>query len=229
MIHWLFKEQIPATDQQRWLEQPPVLGHNLKVVKHNHVTQMITIEDSERTTTTAPISGRRKHRDVIKKEMQGFGPHGDAKLAYVGYSLAEARTLMQPVKFGLRVRCDTCLFRGAQHKCAWDDENKVCGCCLKIFGRPFCSWTPGIPSPWQSGRKAPGNDFHDLEAQGNTDDILRRKALLSLPGWRGTDTMSADPIVMEVDTGEDEDEEITELTAAEASMAAENDSDWMGP
>jgi hypothetical protein len=190
---------------------------------------MITIEDPGRITTTAPVSGKRKHREVIKKEMEGVGPNGDAKLAYVGYSLAEARKLMQPVKFGLRVRCDTCLFRGAQHKCTWDDGNKVCEFCLKILGRPFCSWTVGIPSPFQSGRNAPGNDFHDLEAKGNTTDILRRKALLSLPGWPGTDTMSAEPIVMDVDTGEDEDEGPTELTAAEAAMEAENDGDWMGP
>jgi hypothetical protein len=205
------------------------MGNNLKVVKHNHVTQMITVEESQRVATTAPISSKRKHEDVIKKEMQGFGPNGDAKLAYVGHSLAEVRKLIYPAKWGLRVRCDTCLFRGAQHSCIWDDGKKVCKCCLQIFGRPFCSWTSGIPSPWQSGRNAPGNDFHDLEAKGNTTDILRRKALLSLPGWPGTDTMSAEPIVMDVDTGEDEDEGPTELTAAEAAMEAENDGDWMGP
>ncbi|KAF2786023.1 hypothetical protein K505DRAFT_344160 [Melanomma pulvis-pyrius CBS 109.77] len=80
-----------------------------------------------------------------------------------------------------------------------------------------------------SGTSAPGNEFHHLVAKGNTADILRRKALFSLPGWPGTDTMSTEPLVIDVDTREDEDEDVTELTAAEAAMAAENERDWTGP
>jgi hypothetical protein len=198
MIHWMFKEQIPATNQQRWLKQPPVLGNNLRVVKHNHVTQMITVEASEPAISTAPTSGRRKHREVIKKEMQGLGSNGNAKLAYVGYSLAEVRKDMYPAKWGQRVSCDTCFFRGSQHTCVWDDGKKVCKCCLEVFGRPFCSWTLDIPT---------ANDLDDLEAKGDEVNIFRRKALLSLPGWRCTDTMCEELSGIEVDMGEDEDEE----------------------
>jgi len=224
--------------------------HDLKIIKHNAVTQMITIGDAGPFTTTAPISSKRKHPSTILWEMQGSGPHGDAKLQHIGLSLPEVREKMRPQTFGNRARCDTCLFRGGQHRCVWDKEKNVCKTCLMVFGRPFCSWTPGIPSPFLSGTKAPGNDFHHLEKTGNTADIFRRTALLTLKGWPGTDTMTVDPISMEVDTGEDDDQDPQELTGteadaeadaeakaeaeaeaeiAEAAEAAEAEGDWMGP
>ncbi|KAF2685583.1 hypothetical protein K458DRAFT_387542 [Lentithecium fluviatile CBS 122367] len=90
---------------------------------------------------------------------------------------------------------------------SWQIENekhKCCDYCHMSFGRPFCSWGPDIPAPSISNEGKPGNDFPELEAQGDTANILRRKALVSLPAWTHIDTKTADPKWMALDTGDGE-------------------------
>jgi hypothetical protein len=223
VIHWLYNERIPADKQHRWLQVVPMAS--VKAIKHDHVSQKVTFEAAKPVTTTAPISSLRKHPDVIRDEMEGRGVHGDMGLANVGLTMPEARQATT-AKFGNRSKCDTCMFfarnTGSPQGCVLN-ENKVCENCRRIFGRPCCSWTPGIPTVSHGAR--PGNSFDDLDAIGDTANVLRRTALHGLRGWTGDVLVSADPAVLEVDQGPEIDE--TELEAAEA--AGEHGGGWLGP
>jgi hypothetical protein len=101
-------------------------------------------------------------------------------------------------KLGARHKCDTCIFF-PQTKCEVND-NKVCEPTLALFGRPVISWTPGIPG---SGN----NTFEKLEAANDTAGLLKRTALIALPGLRGqaeSDTiLMVDPVVLAVDQGDE--------------------------
>jgi hypothetical protein len=202
---------------------------SVKVIKHNHVSQMITIEASDPVVTTAPVSGKRKDPDDIKDEMEGNGPHGDVELANVGLTLAEARKVTT-VKFGNRKKCDTCMFFNRNTGAACEIvEDKVCENCLRLYGRPFCSWTPGIPAVSVPGNASIGNSFEQLESNGDTANALRREALHGLKGWSGDAILAADPIMIAIDAGEEIDAmSDTELDAAERG-ADEHDGEWLGP
>jgi hypothetical protein len=202
---------------------------SVKVIKHNHVSQMITIEASDPVVTTAPVSGKRKDPDDIKDEMEGNGPHGDVELANVGLTLAEARKVTT-VKFGNRKKCDTCMFFNRNTGAACEIvEDKVCENCLRLYGRPFCSWTPGIPAVSVPGSASIGNSFEQLESNGDTANALRREALHGLKGWSGDAILAADPIMIAIDAGEEIDAmSDTELDAAERG-ADEHDGEWLGP
>jgi hypothetical protein len=227
IIHRFFKERIPIVQQHRWIQVPPMAI--VKVMKHDHVNQSITIEAAKPSTTTAPISSRRKHPDVIKDEMEGRGIHGDFKLENVGLTLAEARSVTT-VKFGNRRKCDTCMFisrnTGITIGCEVK-QNKVCGNCLKLFGRPFCSWTPGIPAASQTGEVMLGNTFAELASRGDTVNAHRREALHGLQGWTGDAQVSADPAILEIETEADEMDD-DEVDAAE-DAADSFRGPWMGP
>jgi hypothetical protein len=228
IIHWLYNERIPADKQHRWLQVVPMAS--VKAIKHDHVRQKVTFEAAKPVTTTAPISSLRKHPDVIRDEMEGRGIHGDMGLANVGLTMPEARQATTE-KFGNRRKCDTCMFfgrnTGLTQSCV-PNENKVCENCRRIFGRPCCSWSPGIPAVSHgagSRGTGPGNSFDDLDAIGDTANVLRRTALFGLRGWPGDVLVSADPAVLEVDQGSEIDD--TELEAAEA--AGGHDGGWLGP
>jgi hypothetical protein len=89
MIRWLYRENIPAEQQHRWIQTPPFA--KTKLVDYDYVRQMIKIKATEPVTTTAPISSNRKKREIIKAEMEGRGPHGDFGIQNVGLTLAEAK------------------------------------------------------------------------------------------------------------------------------------------
>jgi hypothetical protein len=205
VIHWLFKERIPANQQHSWISTMPMAS--VKVIKHNHVSQMITIEASDPVVTTAPVSGKRN----------------------VGLTLAEARKVTT-VKFGNRKKCDTCMFFNRNTGAACEIvEDKVCENCLRLYGRPFCSWTPGIPAVSVPGNASIGNSFEQLESNGDTANALRREALHGLKGWSGDAILAADPIMIAIDAGEEIDAmSDTELDAAERG-ADEHDGEWLGP
>jgi hypothetical protein len=223
VIHWLFKEKIAEDKKHDWVLNVPMAV--LKVIKHNHVSQKITIEAANPTTTTAAVPGNRKHPDDIKREMEGNGPHGDFELANVGLTLAEARQVTV-AKFGNRKKCDTCMFfpRNTGETCTVV-KDKVCANCLRIYGRPFCSWTPNIPAVYVPGATALGNSFDQLESQGDTENATRRTALHGLKGWAGTDTLSADPVRVALDDGE----EIEGMLDTELDAAEVEDGEWLGP
>jgi hypothetical protein len=201
------------------------MGPSLKIMKHNHVTQMMTIEQSKPHTSTAPIPSNRKAAAQIKQEME----NGAADLDNVGCSQAEARDNLKPRKLGNRKKCDTCLFRGVTANCVWVATDRVCTYCRDTFGRPFCSWTLDIPAAAQSGKPQPGNDFSALQAANDKDNILRRSALVGLPGW-DTITASEAPVMYELDTGGGDDTEYPVSATEGATMAMEDEEEaWVGP
>jgi hypothetical protein len=208
----------------------------VKVVKHDYVEQKITFEAGPGVTKTAPLRSNRKHDDDIRAEMQGHGPHGDFKLDNVGMTEAEVRAAIKRrsgEKLGNRHRCDSCLLMnrntGLPNGCEVK-ENKVCENCRRLYGRPVCSWTIGIPAQATPASSNPGNSFEALIRQRDTVNILRRKALNGLPGRMDKDAiMSAAPAIMEVAEGRD-DEEIddAELEAAECAAGVQYQV-WGGP
>jgi hypothetical protein len=125
---------------------------------------------------------------TIRTKIEGRGVHGHFRLANIGCSLAKARAATT-ANFGIRNKCDSCLF---VQKYACTGKDHSCETCLKLYGRPFCSWTPDVPSIEQ-------NTFEDLQSAGDTANVLRRKALFGLPGWQGDETLAADPVIREVD------------------------------
>lgn len=203
---------------------------HVNVVKRDHVLQKITFESAGAFTKTAPIPSNRKTADAIRAEMEGRGPHGDFGLAHVGLTLDEAKQAIKGTNKTIpnaRKQCDSCnLIKGGislPGGCGVKKNNGiVCQNCLHFYGRPVCSWTAETPST------GAGNPFTDFEARGDAANVLRRKALNGLPGWTGTDTMAADPIIMEIDQG-DELEGMDDSTLDAADRAGKEESDWEGP
>jgi hypothetical protein len=157
--------------------------------------------------------------------MEGGGVHGDFGLDNVGLTLAEAKKAT-PGKWGSRRKCDCCMFYARSTGpggCTFKDGNIVCESCLRVFGRPACSWTLGIPSRSLSTTDT-GNSFEDLASLGDTASALRRKALHGLPGSTDDALAIADPWMMEVDQGDDE----LELNTTEGEPGEEYEV-WGGP
>jgi hypothetical protein len=202
---------------------------NVKVVKHDHVRQKVTFEASGPITKTAPIPSNRKHPDTIRAEMEGRGAHGNFGLANVGRTLAEARDAVKATGKNLgssRRKCDSCMFipgtTSLPGGCKFNEDDNVCQNCAHFYGRPVCSWTPGIPAI--DGNL--GNSFAKLEARGDATNALIRRALNGLEGRTGNDTLAADPVILEVDQGDEMDE--MELDAAERAADEQVDA-WEGP
>ncbi|KAH5747784.1 hypothetical protein HBI17_126290 [Parastagonospora nodorum] len=230
VIHWLFNERIPADQQHSWLRTPPMAA--VKVVKYDHVDQMITFEAGTGVTTSAPIPNNRLDPDDIENQLKGLGVHGDFQLRNVGLSQAESRasiTRFGGQKLGTRNKCDSCMFLNlntglnGSNKCEVK-SGKVCENCRVLYGRPVCSWTPGIPAVYHPSQPTGlGNSFKQLEAQGDATNALRRKALNGLPGWTGDGTndgmVSADPVIVEIDQG-NEVEDMEEWDLENALIAA---------
>ncbi|EAT80620.1 hypothetical protein HBH56_142540 [Parastagonospora nodorum] len=230
VIHWLFNERIPADQQHSWLRTPPMAA--VKVVKYDHVDQMITFEAGTGVTTSAPIPNNRLDPDDIENQLKGLGVHGDFQLRNVGLSQAESRasiTRFGGQKLGTRNKCDSCMFLNlntglnGSNKCEVK-SGKVCENCRVLYGRPVCSWTPGIPAVYHPSQPTGlGNSFKQLEAQGDATNALRRKALNGLPGWTGDGTndgmVSADPAIVEIDQG-NEVEDMEEWDLENALIAA---------
>jgi hypothetical protein len=205
VIHWLFNERIPSGQQYEWLQVPPMAA--IKVIKHDTVRQMITFEAGKAVTATAPIPCSRRAPDRIKADMEGLGEHGDFKLQNVGLTLDQARKAT-PGKWGSRTKCDCCMFfarSAGPGPCTVEDGNIVCESCLKIFGRPFCSWTLGIPSVSRRATDL-GNSFGELAAQGDTVNALRRTALHGLEGSRDEAMLAGDAQIISV--VQDEEDEL---------------------
>jgi hypothetical protein len=204
------------------MESPPPIGSALQVVKYDHVTQKIMIEDSGPSTSTAAVSSHRKDPRVIRQEMQNPAYF----LTNVGRSEVEARNNVatgQP-KFGKRHKCDTCLFRGPSTNCNWSVIDGCCMYCLTVFGRKFCSWSVDIPSAKQVGVR----EFPALEQNGDHENIMRRSALVSTPTW-GAAKVNEKPKMIELDTdGDEDDAEIEDLSARELRLEAEEEGDYMG-
>jgi hypothetical protein len=194
---------------------------SVKVIKHDHVNQLITLNACDPITQTPPISSQRKDPQEIKDQMQGNGQYtpGDVGLQNVGLTLAEARQA-STVKFGQRRKCDSCLFL-PERPCEVS-QGKVCNNCLKLFGRPFCSWTPGIPPTKE-------NTFDALEAKGDMMNVARRTALHGLKGWSGSALVSADPVLIAVDTGIEIDEMSDADFDAAVAEADAHEGEWLGP
>jgi hypothetical protein len=201
IIHWLYREKIPKADQHRWLQNPPMAS--VKVVNRDAVNQKITFESFDRIAHTAPISSRRKHPDVIREEMMGRGPHGDLGLLHVGVPPSGLQALKNSgVKFrDRRSECDTCMFfsSNTDYPVCKETDRGVCENCIKLYGRPFCSWSPDVPAAAQAGTNMAGNTYNMLESRNDFENILRRKALYGLKGSTGDSMMTADPIMLEVD------------------------------
>ncbi|KAF2827459.1 hypothetical protein CC86DRAFT_455115 [Ophiobolus disseminans] len=139
--------------------------------------------------------------------MEGRGVHGNASLANVGPTMASARKVTKE-KFGNRKKCDTCMFlsRGAGRGCI-PQANKACRDRFNFSDRPYCCWTPGIPATFVAGEKSLGNSFQEVDSRGDTDNIRRRGVLCGRRGWTGTALLAAEPITLEIDAGEERDEE----------------------
>jgi hypothetical protein len=194
---------------------------NVKVIRYDHVRQLITVEAGKGVTTTAPIPSNRKDPADIMNEMQGNGGHGDFGLRNVGLTLAQAK-MATPGKWGRRQKCDCCLFYAqgtGPTGCTFENGTTVCDGCLQIFGRPACSWTLGIPSA------RAGNTFQDLASLGNTASALIRTALHGLEGSTGDVLLMPDPQMMEVDQ-EDDEEQGDEV---EQNDDEDEDEKWEGP
>lgn len=170
----------------------------IKVVKHDHVTQKISIEEPGPIKHVAAIPSNRKAPKVILNELKGNGPHGKFNIRNVGLSCQQAK-VAHGKGFGKRNKCDVCQLltrnTGFSMTCDWTADN-VCSNCWMLFGRPCCSWTSDIPSV------ATGNTFADFEARNETANIRRREALMGLKGWRGDGSITmSDPVIQDLDEG----------------------------
>lgn len=237
IIHWLFNEQIPATNQHRWLQTPPMAS--IKVIKHDYVRQMVTLEAGKRVTTSGPISSKRKDDKDIIREMKGQGVHGNLRLENVGLDIQGAKKAgaKKNQKFGSRTKCDTCMLlnrnTGLTQGCVPVDgaATFVCRNCAELYGRPACSFSHGMPAQFVPGQNSLGNSFKQLDDQKDTVNVIRREALIGLRGWTGSadGLVTTDPVIFQVDTGL-EVEEVDEAQFKDAEKAAlEPETDWLGP
>lgn len=200
------------------------MGDSLKIIKHDHVKQLVTFNRSQPTTTKSPTSSGRHAPETIRQEMQ----KSIYKLTNIGLSVKQARANVPPggKKFGTRRKCDTCLFRSTLYSCYWEESDGVCRACRDIYGRPFCSWSVDVPPVSQNADpRMPGNDFPLLFQNNDHDNIMRRKALVALPLW-GAGRETGESTMLVVSSGEDVDDNVQEMAAEDMDEVDDEEANW---